>query len=354
MSPALRVVEPGLLTAIQDLGRTGYQRLGIPVSGAIDSVALRAANVVVGNPQGMAGLEIALVGPTLEVEAESVRVAVCGGATVLTIESANGDARRVRALESVTLERGDRFRIGSVEGTAVAYVAVAGGFDLQPFLGSLSTYVRGGFGGLEGRALRKGDWLPLKRGTAPDRADLRLEELDLPPAHLVRVMPGPQDDWFTCEAMAAFLGSDYVVTRDADRMGLRLDGPRLEHTKGANIVSDAIAPGAIQVPGNGLPIVLLADRQATGGYPKIATVISADLPALGRVSPGAKVRFAAVSLEQAEAARVGLEARLRGLEQELVPIGPRGPELARLLSLNLISGVTNAQHLEDDEPPSMR
>lgn len=353
MSPALRVIEPGLFTAVQDLGRTGYQRLGIPVSGAMDPVALRAANVVVGNPQGMAGLEIALVGPTLEVESKSVCIAVCGGSTVLTIETAEGEPRRVKTLESVTLARGTRFRIGSVEGTAVAYLAVAGGFDLPPFLGSLSTYVRGGFGGFEGRALRRGDRLPLAAASARDRADCRLEGLELTPARRVRIIPGPQDDWFTSEAMSTFLRSDYVVTRDADRMGLRLEGPRLEHSKGANIVSDAIAPGAIQVPGNGLPIVLLADRQATGGYPKIATVISADLPALGRVSPGAVLRFEAVTLEQAEAARAELEHRLRGLEQQLTPVGPRGPELASLLSLNLISGVANAHQWEADDAVSL-
>ena len=348
MSPVLLVLEPGLFTAVQDLGRTGYQRLGIPVSGAIDPVALRVANVVVGNPQDTAGLEIALVGPMFEVQADSVRVAVCGGASALTIENGDGETRQVKAMESVTLERGARFRIGSIEGTAVAYLAVAGGFDLPPFMGSLSTYVRGGFGGLEGRALRKGDRLPLVRATAPDRADLRLEAVDLPPARVVRVMPGPQDDWFTPEAMATFLGSEYVVTRDADRMGLRLDGPCLTHSKGANIVSDAIAPGAIQVPGNGLPIVLIADRQATGGYPKIATVISADLPALGRVSPGARLRFEAVRLEEAEAARMHLETRLRGLSHDLTPISSGGPDLARLLSHNLISGVTNAQHADDE------
>ena len=348
MSPALRVLEPGLFTAVQDLGRTGYQRLGIPVSGALDPVALRVANVVVGNPQDTAGLKIALIGPMLEVLADSVRVALCGGGSVLTIENGDGEPRRVKALESVTLVRGARFRIATIEGTAVAYLAVAGGFDLPPFMGSLSTYVRGGFGGLDGRALRKNDTLPLARAAAPDRGDLQLEGMELSPARIVRVMPGPQDDWFTPDAMATFLSCDYVVTRDADRMGLRLDGPRLTHAKGANIVSDAIAPGAIQVPGNGLPIVLLADRQATGGYPKIATVISADLPALGRVSPGARLRFEAVTLEDAEAARLHLEARLSGLIRNLGPIRANGPDLARLLSHNLISGVTNAQHADDE------
>jgi biotin-dependent carboxylase-like uncharacterized protein len=342
MKPSLRVLEPGLLTTVQDLGRVGWQRFGIPVSGATDPVALRAANVLVGNPQGTAGLEMAMIGPCLEVDADSVRVAVAGGDTVLTVEPAEGgEIRRIAPLESTTLSRGDRLRVGAVPGTAVAYLAVAGGFALQPFLGSLSTYVRGGFGGIEGRALRAGDELPLALDQAPTGDDVRIDRLDLAPARTVRVVLGPQDDYFTPEALNVFLGSDWLVTRDADRMGLRLDGPALTHSKGANIVSDGIAPGAIQVPGNGLPIVLLADRQTTGGYPKIATVISADLPALGRVTPGARLRFEQVSLEQAEAARTALETRMRGLAGELLPARKGSIDLGLLMSANLISGVTD-------------
>jgi biotin-dependent carboxylase-like uncharacterized protein len=346
MTAALLVIEPGLFTTVQDLGRTGYQRLGIPVSGAIDQEALRTANIVVGNPQGTAGLEIALSGPVLEVEAESVRLAVVGGRTEMTVERADGESRRIAAGRSVTLSRGDRCRVGGVIGSAVAYLAVAGGFELPSFLGSVSTYARGGFGGLEGRALRRGDRVPLRLTSAPDRADMQLGDVALAPARTVRVGPGPQDDWFTEAAMATLLGASYVVSREADRMGLRLEGPKLAHSKGANIVSDGIAPGAIQVPGNGLPIVLLADRQTTGGYPKIATVISTDLPALGRLSPGAELHFEAVTIEQAEAARRDYEARLDGLAASLAPVGATEPDLAALLAANLISGVVDAQRGE--------
>lgn len=347
MTSSLHVIEPGLLATVQDLGRVGWQRFGIPVSGATDPIALRAANVLVGNPQGAAGLEIAMLGPCLEVEAESVCVAVAGGSTVMTVEPKDGgEVRRIAPLESVTLARGDRFRVGAVSGTAVAYLAVAGGFALEPFLGSLSTYVRGGFGGLEGRALRAGDELPLTLHQAPAREDMRLDRLDLAPAKTVRVVLGPQDDYFTPEALNAFFGTDWTVTRDADRMGLRLDGPTLTHARGANIVSDGIAPGAIQVPGNGLPIVLLADRQTTGGYPKIATVISADLPALGRVTPGTRLRFERISLEQAEAARAALEARMRSLAGELLPARKGSIDLGLLMSANLISGVTDGSTMK--------
>jgi biotin-dependent carboxylase-like uncharacterized protein len=342
MTAALEVLQPGIMTTVQDLGRVGYQRLGIPVSGALDSIALRAANMVVGNAPGAACLELALTGPTLMVLADSVRVAVAGGRTELQLVTDVGEPRRVGPLESVRLVRGERLRVGSPATSAVAYLAVEGGLDVPPFLGSRSTYVRGGFGGLEGRALREGDMLPLAAATAEERAERRLEGLDLLPETHVRVVPGPQDDDFSAEAIRALTETEYTVTREADRMGLRLDGERLPHTRGHNIVSDGIAPGAIQVPGNGLPIVLLADRQSTGGYPKIATVISADLPGLGRVSPGARLRFRAVTVAEAEAARRALEARIGALAGALVSVRGAGPDLARLHSANLVSGVFDA------------
>lgn len=342
MSAMLRVVQPGLHTTIQDLGRVGSQRLGIPVSGALDPIALRVANAVVGNSQAMAGIEMAVLGPTLEVEAGSVRVAVAGGATRLVIEVADGSRRDIPPLQSATARAGDKLRIGPVTGSAVAYLAIAGGFALPPFLGSLSTYVRGGFGGLDGRAVAAGDRLPLCAAEAGEREEMSLVEFSLASPGTVRVVLGPQDDYFAPEALEAFLGATYTVTRDADRMGLRLEGPPLPHTKGYNIVSDGIAPGSIQVPGSCQPIVLLADRQTTGGYPKIATVISADLPAVGRLTPGTTLRFAKVSVAEAQAARRTLEAELAALTSRLSPVRPDGPDLDRLHDTNLVSGVVHA------------
>ncbi len=190
---------------------------------------------------------------------------------------------------------------------------VEGGFDITPVLGSLSTYTRGGIGGIEGRALKAGDAIPLRLPAAPEREEQMLPSLDLAPPKRFRVILGPQDDYFTEAGIATLLGATYTVTPATDRMGMRLDGPKLEHAKGYNIVSDGIAPGSIQVPGNGLPIVLLADRQTTGGYPKIATVISADLPALGRLVPGSKMAFEAVDIEAAEAAARLLAAELAAM-----------------------------------------
>lgn len=347
MSGNLHIIQPGLRTTIQDLGRIGAQRLGIPVSGALDPIALRAANIVVGNAQSTAGLEMAALGPTLEVEAESIRVAVAGGSAVMSIVCRDGSSREVQQLESTRLVQGDKLRIGAIIGSAVAYLAIEGGFSLTPFLGSFSTYVRGGFGGFHGRALIAGDRLPLAVASVRARTEQRLANTPaLQPSASLRVVLGPQADYFTPDAIAAFLGSPYVVTREADRMGLRLEGPRLAHSKGYNIISDGIAPGSVQVPGSGQPIVLLADRQTTGGYPKIATVISADLADLGRLLPGTAVRFKAITVAEAQTARQALEVEMDTLSERLAPARPDGLDLERLYDANLVSGIIHA-HQQD-------
>src|SRR5262245_11562096 len=353
MNPALRVVAPGLMTTLQDRGRRGYQHLGIPVSGALDVVSLAAANAIVGNAPGTGALEIAYQGPTLAVEADSVRVAFAGGAVpieVLRGEGASGGGS-LPPLQSVRLEKGDVVRIGVLAGSVVGYLAVEGGFDAAPVLGSQSTYVRAGLGGFDGRALRAGDLLPVRRSGAESREERRLPSLDLAPPTRFRLVFGPQDDYFSERGKRTLLEKAYTVSGASDRMGMRLEGPVLDHSKGYNIVSDGIPPGAIQVPGNGLPIVLLADRQTTGGYPKIATVIAADLPALGRLAPGAKVSFEAIGIAEAEAEHRRLAARLAELPRQVVAVrsAERIDETA-LLGANLVSGVVSA-HDRPWEPP---
>jgi biotin-dependent carboxylase-like uncharacterized protein len=351
MRPALRLLSPGLLTTLQDRGRFGYQHLGIPVSGALDPVSLGAANLLVGNPPDTAALEIAYQGPSLVVDADSVRIACVGAAAPIELVGGKGPAgrRRLAMLESARLTRGEELHIGALTGGAVLYLAAAGGFDVPCVLGSRSTLVRAGIGGLDGRALAVGDRLPLCQARAAEAEEVRLAGLNLAPPPSFRIILGPQDDYFTPQALAALSQSSYSVTPASDRMGMRLDGPLLGHSKGYNIISDGIAPGAIQVPGNGLPIVLLADRQTTGGYPKIATVISADLPALGRLTPGAHVRFEVVSIEAAEAARRAQAAELAGLAQRLSPV-PRLAEIDEglLQRANLVSGMVDA--LAGDAP----
>ncbi|MCC7485648.1 MAG: biotin-dependent carboxyltransferase [Burkholderiales bacterium] len=314
MTGALHVLASASIATLQDLGRPGHQRHGVPVSGALDWVGLRIANALAGNAGGVAAIEMFYRGPTLEVAAESVRVAAIGAA----LEIVSGGARRAApAGASVRLARGDRVTVGRCVASLVAYLAVEGGFALPGDLGSLATFPRAGLGGVEGRPLRKGDALPLAASSAPDHAEACAPEWDLAPPARVRVVPGPQDDHFTARGRRTFLDSTYTVSRQSDRMGMRLEGPAIEHAKGFNIASDGTAPGSIQVPGNGQPIVLLADRPTTGGYPKIATVASADVPALGRLRPGATIAFHAVSVEQAELARRELEARLAALHERL-------------------------------------
>ena len=340
MNADLLVTEPGLHTTVQDLGRFGYQAMGVPVAGALDPVALRLANSVVGNPQPTAVLEFLYTGPALEVAAASVRIA----AAHARIELLGASREVIPPWQSVTLERGDRLRVGPPAGSACGCLAIEGGIDLPPVLGSLSTHCRSAIGGLEGRALAPGDRLPLVQDTAEPRGESRLgapPDVTLP--ERLRVVLGPQETCFTEEALAALVSGTFRVSKQADRMGLRLGGPRLDHRGGYNIVSDGVVTGAIQVPGSGQPILLLADHQTTGGYPKIATVISADLPAAGRLKPGDPVHFAAVSVEVTEEAARRLDESIARHAADLVDAGPATIlDRAALYSENLVSGVVNA------------
>ena len=290
-------------------------------------------------------LEVACLGPTLVVEADDVRIAVAGATALIEIlpDAAAARGRRVAPMQSMRLRRGEALRIGALTGATVLYVAVEGGFDIAPVLGSVSTYVRGGIGGWHGRALATGDRLPLRLAQAGDRGEVCLEGFTVRPRPRVRVIKGPQDDHFPDCEVAAFLDSEYTIGPSADRMGMRLTGRTLQHSRGFDIASDGIAPGSIQVPGNGQPIVLLADRQTTGGYPKIATVISADLPALARLPVGAKVAFEAVTVEAAEAARRAHVAELAAMQDRIVPLRRSGADIVpRLQECNLVSGVVDA------------
>jgi biotin-dependent carboxylase-like uncharacterized protein len=340
VTEALIVINPGLHTTVQDLGRIGYQALGVPVAGALDPVALRLANSLVGNPQRTAVFEFLYAGPTFEVAAASVRVAIAHANTEIMGTSKS----TVPAWQSFRVDRGDTLRIGAPAGSSCGYMAIEGGLDLPPVLGSLSTYSRSAIGGFNGRALAAGDRIPLVHDTAEARTELKLSA---PPSitapESLRVVLGPQEDHFTPGALEAFLSEKFRVSKHADRMGLRLEGPRLTHRDGYNIVSDGIVTGAIQVPGSGQSIVLLADHQSTGGYPKIATVISADLPAAGRLMPGNPIRFAAVSVQEAEDAARQLEKNIERCAADLVPATTRRSLSGEsLYGDNLISGVVNA------------
>jgi len=340
MSAALKVVRAGLFDTLQDLGRIGHMALGMPTAGAMDRIGLTLANALAGNPADTAGIEIGVMGPDLLVEANSVRVALAGPLSPALIESEGAPPRPLETDRSHLLKRGQVLRVGMIEGASTAYLAVSGGFALPPFMGSLSTYSRAGIGGFEGRKLAAGDALPLRLEQAPAGDDRKLAGAFDYGSGPIRVVWGPQDDYFSEAGRQTFVTAEYKVSKEADRMGIRFEGPAIEHSKGADIISDGIGPGAIQVPGAGLPIVLLADRQTVGGYSKIATVASVDLPRLGRLPPGRTVRFAAVTVEEAEALRREQETRLaRAIANFQVARPAGGIDLARLYEENLIDGV---------------
>jgi biotin-dependent carboxylase-like uncharacterized protein len=340
----LHILKPGLMTTVQDLGRTGFQNLGIGIAGALDPIALRLANLLVGNDPTSGGLEVLYLGPTIEIEADRVRLSFVGAdAKVELLPDRWASAgSKIEMMRSVLVTRGEVVRVGSLTGGATLYIGVEGGFDIEPVLGSVSTNIRAGTGGWQPRALLAGDRLPLRRMWAADREEYRAEGIKFRAPTSIRAVPGPQDDYFDEAEVARFFSSEYTVESGSDRVGLRLRGETIRHAKGFNIASDATVPGSIQVPGTGMPIVLMADRQTVGGYPKIATVISADLPKLGRLSIGSKAAFERVSVETAQELRRAMLSELEHLPEMIAPIRlSAGDSALQLLDQNLISGVVN-------------
>jgi biotin-dependent carboxylase-like uncharacterized protein len=345
MTAALRLLSPGALTTVQDLGRPGHQRLGLPVGGALDPIALRAANALVGNAPDMGAWECVGRGPAFIVDAPSARVAFVGAAAEIRVTPRGGrdPDLRFEVGASFTVQLGDCVRVGKFSRSLLLYMAVEGGFDIAPVLGSVSTYLRGELGGWQGRALKAGDSVPLARDEATPRGEVEMSMDIFAPHRRIRVVEGPQADFFSADEFEAFVAGEYVVGSQWSRMGARLEGRPLQHARGFNIVSDALTPGAIQVPGDGLPIVLMREHQTTGGYPKIATVISADLPAFARLAPGERFRFERVSMGEAAAARREMAALMDALPSRIAPVRDwRDEAPLRLFEANLISGVFDA------------
>ena len=312
----VHIESPGMLSTIQDNGRQGYRAYGLPAAGAMDRRSLGIANVLLGNAQDEAALEMTLMAATIRFEGEGI-VALAGGDLGATLND-----WPLSPVGSFAVHDGDVLRFQGTKWGCRSYLAVAGGFDIPSEMGSKSTYIRGGVGGAHGRALRRGDALsaraveqamPSYIGALPPY----LWQHILPAGQPVRVLFGPQDDYFDSTNLAAFLQTEWTIGNDADRMGYRLEGPALVHRDRKEIVSDGVVPGAIQVPGHGRPIVLLSDAQTSGGYAKIATVISADLGLFGQLLPGNTVRFVAVGHDAARIAREENQARVSCVEQWL-------------------------------------
>ena len=303
---ALIVVRPGMLTTVQDLGRWGHQGSGVPVGGPMDAYSHRRANRLVGNDADAAALEITLIGPELQADADTVCV-VCGAVFDATVDGELVDVRR-----PFSMSAGTRLRFGTRRAGARASLAIAGGVDVPAIFGSRATSVAARMGPFGGRPLAAGDVLPAGRRTNA-AAGAAAPELTLPDGGArLRVIRGPHDGAFTPEAITTLTSARYVVTPESNRMGYRLDGPSIVHAAGADILSDATPIGSLQVPASGRPILLMADRQTTGGYPKIATVISADLPIAGQLLPGDWIEFVECTREAALEALAAQEAALAG------------------------------------------
>ena len=305
MTPSIVVHRPGLLTTVQDLGRWGYQACGVPVAGPMDSYSHRLANLLVHNPPEAAALEVTLIGPDLEFDAPSY-VAVCGAEFDVTL-----DGHAVPSATSIRVPRGGRLQFGRRRAGARAYLAVAGGIRTEPVLGSRATHLVSRMGGCEGRAIVAGDRLPFVASVDPI-GGRRAPLMTLPPGGRarLRMLPGPQAEWFTPEARHIVASVSFRISPRSNRMGYRLDGPPLARARELEPISEPLTFGAIQVPAAGSPILLMADRQTAGGYPKIGVVIAADWPIAGQLAPGDSVEFAWCTRREAAAALIARERPL--------------------------------------------
>jgi antagonist of KipI len=320
----LQVIDPGFLTSVQDLGRHGYQQFGVPVSGAMDAFALRAANQLVGNTLDAAGLEFTMIGPTLKTE-EDCLIALTGCDFDLTVSPPSTTGKITTwsspSWTAVWASSGSVLTIAAAGMGGWGYLAVSGGIDVPKVMGSRSTYPRGVFGGFKGRKLEAGDVIPVFEPQENVRAfAARSLPEDARPVYVqnpqIRVILGPQADHFTGEGIKVFLTSEYLVELSSDRMGYRLRGPVIEHSLSSDILTDGVAAGSIQVPANGQPIIALSDHQTTGGYAKIATVISADIPLLVQCPLGrGKVHFQATDIEEAQNSWRALSGKLGLIEE---------------------------------------
>ena len=307
---SITVLSPGLLTTVQDMGRVGYQQFGVSVSGVMDPRSAALANILAGNGPGEAVLECTMMGPKLRFDRACV-IAITGGDLGPTL-----DGQPIPGYRALAVRAGQVLGFTAPKTGCRAFIAFSGGLDIPLVMGSRSTDLKARLGGLQGRKLEKGDAIGFR---APVEALPRMEDRALrpefapQPVYTLRVVLGPQDDAFTQDGLRTFLTGAYTVTPEFDRMGCRLSGPAIQHRQTADIISDGIAFGAVQVPSSGAPIIMLADRQTTGGYTKIANVITADFRILAQLKAGDKVRFAEVSVEEAQNILLARRAALNAI-----------------------------------------
>lgn len=306
----MTILSPGPLSTVQDLGRFGYMNTGFSPGGAMDTYSMRLANILVSNAPEDGVIEMTMMGMTVSFSCTAV-IALTGA----DMQPLLNDTP-IPMYKAVEVQAGDVLSMGMAKSGMRAYLAVAGGFDLPLVMGSMSTNLKCGLGGFEGRKLRAGDEIPLRQNVRLVDIGSRhiIPENDYPDGVGIRVLLGPQDDYFTEKGIRTFLESTYVVTDKSDRMGVRLDGEKIENKNGVDIISDGIATGSVQIPASGTPIIMMADRQTTGGYAKIATVISADLPKMAQARPGTRIRFTAISEKESVLLKKQQERKLSALQ----------------------------------------
>ena len=311
---SITVLNPGLLTTVQDQGRIGYQQFGVSVSGVMDPRSASLANILVGNDEKEAVLECTMMGPHLQFDKANC-IAITGGDLMPTL-----DGKPIPNYTAVKVEAGQVLKFTMPKTGCRAFIAFAGGLDIPEVMGSRSTYMKAKIGGVEGRKLVKGDVIGFRAPKAElKNMNFRSMASEFVPRkeYTVRVVLGPQDDYFTDAGIETFLSQVYTVTAEFDRMGCRLEGAAIQHKDGGDIISDGIAFGAIQVPSSGQPIIMLGDRQTTGGYTKIANVISADFRILAQLKQGDKVRFEKVSVKADQDALLTQRAALKTIRNAL-------------------------------------
>ena len=311
---SITVLNPGLMTTVQDQGRIGYQQFGVSVSGVMDPRSASLANILVGNDEKEAVLECTMMGPHLQFNQANC-IAITGGDLMPTL-----DGKPIPNYTAVKVEAGQVLKFTMPKTGCRAFIAFAGGLDIPEVMGSRSTYMKAKIGGLEGRKLQKDDVIGFRAPKAElKNMNFRSMASEFVPRkeYTIRVVLGPQDDYFTDAGIQTFLSQVYTVTAEFDRMGCRLEGEAIAHKDGGDIISDGIAFGAIQVPSSGKPIIMLGDRQTTGGYTKIANVISVDFRILAQLKQGDKVRFEQVSVKFAQDALLTQRAALKTIRNAL-------------------------------------
>lgn len=311
--PKIIINNPGLLTTIQDRGRWGFQNVGMSVAGAMDLFALRCANLLIGNDEYEAALEITFMGPEIKFNCSEV-ISITGADMSPTINE-----KEVPMWQSIRINDGDILKLSGAKSGIRTYIAFSRGFNVPSIMKSKSTFLRGNLGGFEGRKLNIGDEIELNDKDLGN-IGYQLSEEYIPEYSKtadISIVFGPQEDYFSEEARNTFISSEYKITSESDRMGFRLDGPKIEHLNGADIISDGIVFGSIQVPGHGNPIIMMADRQTTGGYTKIATVISSDLSKVAQLIPGSTIRFHEKSIEEAQDIYIKYENTFEEIKESL-------------------------------------